>query len=185
MKQYTYGILLLIILMLPPVSNLMESIMIVHMHMQMPLLVFAGFLMANYVQIRFPSFFEKWNSNGLPGIMLFMIISMYWMLPRAMDEALNSQSMELFKFFSLSFLAGIPLRDSWNKLYSKGKAIIFISYTVIFVGLGWLYIYSPMQLCNNYLLIEQITLGWGFITTALCMLTYMLYLTFMDSSQYE
>lgn len=185
MKQYTYGLLLFIILMLPPVSNLMESIMIVHMHMQMPLLVFAGFLMARYVQIRFPNFFEKWNSNGVPGIILFIIISVYWMLPRAMDEALNSQSVQLFKFFSLPFLAGIPLRDSWNKLSSMGKSLIFVSYTIIFVGMGWLYIYSPVQLCNNYLLIEQITLGWGFITMALCMLIYMLYITFMDSSQYE
>jgi hypothetical protein len=49
MKPYTYGLLLFIILILPPVSNLMESIMIVHMHMQMPLLIFAGFLMAQYV----------------------------------------------------------------------------------------------------------------------------------------
>lgn len=185
MKQYTYGLLLLIILMLPPVSNLMESVMIIHMHMQMPLLVFTGYLMARYVQIRFPAFFDKWNSNGLPGIMLFIIITVYWMLPRAMDEALNDQSVQLFKFFSLPFLAGIPLRDSWNKLNSKGKGLIFVGYTIIFVGMGWLYIYSPMQLCNNYLLIEQITLGWGFITMALCMLIYMLYLTFTDSSQYE
>lgn len=185
MKQYTYGLLLLIILMLPPVSNLMESVMIIHMHMQMPLLVLAGFLMARYVQIRYPLFFEKWNSNGLPGIILFVIITVYWMLPRAMDEALNSHNMQLFKFFSLTLLAGIPLRDSWNRLNSKGKAFIFVGYTILFVGMGWLYIYSPMQLCNNYLLIEQITLGWGFITMALCMLIYMLYLTFTDSSQYE
>jgi len=185
MKQHTYGILLLIILMLPPVSNLMESIMIVHMHMQMPLLVLAGFLIARYFQIRFPDFFAKWNNNGLPGIILFIIITIYWMLPRAMDEALTSQNVQLFKFFSLPFLAGIPLRDSWNKLNSMAKRIIFVGYTILFTGMGWLYIYSPVQLCNNYLLIEQITLGWGFITTALCMLIYMLYLTFTDSTQYE
>jgi hypothetical protein len=117
--------------------------------------------------------------------MLFIIISLYWMLPRAMDEALNSQSMQLFKFFSLPFLAGIPLRDSWNKLNSRGKGLIFVSFTILFTGMGWLYIYAPVQLCNNYLLIEQITLGWGYITMALCMLIYMLYLTFTDSSQYE
>src|SRR5690554_1850236 len=126
MKSYTYGLLLLIILILPPVSNLMESIMIVHMHMQMPLLVFAGYLIARYAQVRFPGFFEKWNNNGIPGIMLFVIITVYWMLPRAMDEALDSQVMQVFKFISLPFLAGIPLRDSWNKLSTKGKATVFI-----------------------------------------------------------
>lgn len=185
MNQSTYGLLLFFILILPPVSNLLESIMIVHMHMQMPLLVFAGFLMARYFQIRFSSFFETWNSNGVPGIILFIIVSIYWMLPRAMDEALSLQSVALFKFFSLPFLAGIPLRDSWVKISLTVKTTIFIGFKVLFFGMGWLYIYSPVQLCNNYLLIEQITLGWGFITTAMCMVIYMLYNIFTDSSQYE
>ena len=48
MKQSFYGLLLFIFLVLPPVANLMESIMIIHMHMQMPMLVFAGFLMARF-----------------------------------------------------------------------------------------------------------------------------------------
>lgn len=185
MKQYTYGLLLFVILMLPPVANLLESIMIIHMHMQMPLLVFSGFLMAPFFQLRFPHFFKKWNQNGIPGILMFIIISVYWMLPRTMDESLTSIYMETFKFFSLAFLAGIPLRDSWNKLRSIWKSSIFIGFTILFMAMGWLYIYSTVQLCNNYLLVEQITLGWGFIATAICMILYMLYITFTDSSQYE
>jgi hypothetical protein len=102
-----------------------------------------------------------------------------------MDDSLTSIYMETFKFFSLSFLAGIPLRDSWDKLQSIWKNSIFIGFTILFMGMGWLYIYSPVQLCNNYLLVEQITLGWGFIATAICMILYMFYITFTDSSQYE
>lgn len=185
MTQFKYGLLLYIFLILPPVANLLESIMIIHMHMQMPLLVIAGFLMARFFQIRFPHFFEKWNSNGVPGIILFVIISIYWTIPRTMDEALTIQSVELFKFISLPFLAGIPLRDSWKKLVKIGKNIIFISFTIIFFGMGWLYIWSPVQLCNNYLLIEQITLGWGFLTMAICMAIYLLYIVFIDNSEYE
>lgn len=64
MKQSGYGFLLLLILSLPPVANLLESIMITHMHMQMPMLVFAGFLMAKFFQTKFPSFFEKWNEGN-------------------------------------------------------------------------------------------------------------------------
>ena len=59
------------------------------MHMQMPILVIAGFFMARFFQIRFPGFFEKWNRNGVPGIRLFSIIMVYWMIPRTMDEALT------------------------------------------------------------------------------------------------
>jgi hypothetical protein len=184
MRQSMYGLLLLLVLAIPPVANLLESIMIVHMHMQMPMLVIAGFLMARFFQIRYPGFFEKWNSTGVPGIILFVIISVYWMIPRTMDEALTLQSVEVFKFISLPFLAGVPLRDSWKKLSVTGKNVIIISFTIVYALVGWLYIYAPVQLCNNYLLVEQITLGWGFLTTALCMVIYLLYITFTDQSKY-
>ncbi|MCR2823499.1 hypothetical protein [Lederbergia panacisoli] len=185
MKQSIYGLVLFIFLVIPPVASLMESVMIIHMHMQMPMLIIAGFLMAKFFQIRFPRFFEKWNQNGVPGILLFTIIWVYWMIPRTMDEALTIQAIEIFKFISLPFLAGIPLRDSWKKISSKWKNVIFISFTIMFIGMGWLYIFAPVQLCNNYLLIQQITLGWGFMTMAICMVIYLFYITFTDSSKYE
>ncbi|MGM0878140.1 MAG: hypothetical protein ACQEWV_26365 [Bacillota bacterium] len=185
MKQSIIGLLLFIVLALPPVVTLLESIMIIHMHMQIPLLLFAGFLMARFFQIRFPHFFEKWNRNGVPGIILFIIINVYWMIPRTMDEALTVEGVELFKFISLPFLAGIPLRDSWKKIGRIGKNVIFIGFTVMFIGMGWLYIYAPVQLCNNYLVIEQVTLGWGFLTMAICMVIFLLYIFFIDHSAYE
>ena len=185
MKQSLYGLVLFIFLIIPPVASLMESVMIIHMHMQMPLLIIAGFLIGRFFQLQFPRFFEKWNQNGMPGILLFTIIWVYWMIPRTMDDALTIQTVEIFKFVSLPFLAGVPLRDSWKKLDSKWKNVIFISFTIMFIGMGWLYIFAPVQLCNNYLLIQQITLGWGFMTMAICMVIYLFYITFTDSSKYE
>ncbi|PYZ92291.1 hypothetical protein CR194_15755 [Salipaludibacillus keqinensis] len=185
MNQFLFGFLLLVFLALPPVANLLESIMIVHMHMQMPLLVIAGFLMAYYFQKKYPAFFEKWNQRGYPGILLFSIIMIYWMLPRAMDDALTSQTVEIFKYISLPFLAGVPLRDSWAKLTSFLKNIVIISFTIMFIMMGLLYIAWPEQLCNNYLMIEQITLGWGFITMAACMVIYLVYNVLIDPMQYE
>jgi hypothetical protein len=184
-NQSFYGLLLWIFLVAPPVANFMESVMVIHMHMQMPMLIIAGMLMARFFQKRFPGFFEKWNSNGVPGITLFLVIMVYWMLPRTMDEALTSQLVEGFKFISLPFLAGFSLRDSWKKLAPFGKNLIIISFTVLFIGLGWLYIWSPVQLCNNYLVIEQVTLGWGFLTTAIGMVVYLGYNFFIDPSAYE
>ena len=185
MKQSLYGLLIWIALILPPAAHLLESVMIVHMHMQMPLLAFTGFLMAKYFQIRFPLFFEKWNSNGIPGILLFIMISVYWMIPRTMDEALTIPAVEWFKFISLPLMAGIPLRDSWKKIGSGLKTSLFIGFAVLFLGMGLLYIYSPEQLCNNYLRIDQITLGWGFILMAVCLAIYVLYDMMMDHSAYE
>lgn len=185
MTSFIYGLLLYIFLMIPPVANLVESIMITHMHMQMPFLVIAGFLMGKLFQRRFPHFFEKWNNNGIPGIILFMIIIIYWTIPRTMDEALTLQSVEIFKFISLPFLAGIPLRDSWSKLSSFGRNTVIVIFMIKYFGMGTLYIWWPSQLCNNYLLIDQLTLGWGFITTALCLLLYLIYVFMIDPSDYE
>jgi hypothetical protein len=185
MTQFLFGLVLLIGLMLPPVANLMESVMIIHMHMQMPMLVIAGFFMARIFLQRFPQFFDKYNQNGIPGILLFIIIIAYWMLPRTMDEALTVQSVEIFKFISLPFLAGVPLRDSWKKLSKPAKNNIITLFTVMFLGMGWLYIQSNAQLCNNYLVIDQIILGWGFITMAICMVIYLIYVFAVDPSQYE
>jgi hypothetical protein len=184
-NQSFYGLLLWIFLVTPPVAKFMESVMVIHMHMQMPMLVIAGMLMARFFQKRFPGFFGKWNSYGVPGITLFVVIMVYWMLPRTMDEALTSNLVEGFKFISLPFLAGISLRDSWRKLNPFGKNMIIISFTVLFISLGWLYIWSPVQLCNNYLVIEQVTLGWGFLTTAIGMVVYLGYNFFIDPSAYE
>ncbi|MED1467256.1 hypothetical protein [Bacillus salipaludis] len=185
MKQFIYGLLIYIALMIPPVAHFLESIMIVHMHMQMPLLVFSGFLMARLFQIKFPRFFENWNGNGIPGIMLFLIIAVYWTIPKTMDETLTIQSAEIFKFISLPFIGGISLRDSWKKLSVMGKNTVIIIFTVKYFGMGLLYIETPVQLCNNYLIIDQLTLGWGFLTTAICLIIYLIYTAVIDRSKYE
>lgn len=185
MKQSAYGIILFAFLALPPVARFLESVMIMHMHMQMPLLVLAGFMIARYFQLRSPRFFEKWNGNGMPGIVLFAIIILYWNLPRAMDESLESVGTELFKFISLPLLAGVPLRDSWPKISYVCKSTVFVGYMAVSVALGLLYTIAPVQLCNNYLLIEQITLGWGFLTTAICMAIYIVYHLITRHSEYE
>lgn len=185
MKQAIYGLLLYIFLLLPPVVEILESIMIVHMHMQMMLLVVSGFLMARFFQERFPIFFEKWNSDGVPGITLVLFIWVYWMIPRSMDEALIIPTVETFKFISLPFFVGIPLRDSWKKFSSVGKNIILIFFTVIFLIMSWIYIGSENQLCNNYLINEQKALGWGTLAIGICMMIYVIQLLFVDQSEFK
>lgn len=172
MKQAVYGTILFIFLMLPPVVELTESIMSIHMHIQMPLLGIAGMLMTPFLQQKFPHFFNTWNQNGIPGIILFMVVVIYWLFPRTMDEALSLMHVEAFKFISWPFLAGIPLRDSWRKISTFVKHTIFVSISIIFGFMAWLYIFSPEQLCNNYLIVEQRALGWGFFFIAFCLLLY-------------
>lgn len=145
----------------------------------MPLLVFSGFLMAPFFQKKIPRFFTRWNEDGVPGILLFTLIMVYWMIPKTMDDALTTSSIEFFKFLSLPFFAGIPLRDSWSKLGFNGKKVIILIFTALFYIAGFLYIKAPVQLCNNYLLIDQITLGWGYMTMAICFSIYLVYIAFI------
>lgn len=185
MKQAFYGLVLYMFLMIPPVVHLSESIMSIHMHMQMPLLGIAGMLMTPFFQKQFPTFFKKWNGNGIPGIILFLIVFCYWLLPRAMDEALALTHVEVFKFISWPFLIGLPLRDSWPKLATGWKNATYIIVSVVYLFMAWLYIFSPDQLCNNYLIVEQRTLGWGFLLIAFCILLYFIQTLFIDESQFE
>ncbi|SOB99377.1 hypothetical protein SAMN05880501_102194 [Ureibacillus xyleni] len=185
MKQAIYGLILYVFLILPPVASLAESVMTIHMHMQMPLLVVVGFLFTPFLKQTFPNFFVQWNAKGVPGILLFMVITVYWMLPRAMDEALNIRAIETFKFISLPFFAGVPLRDSWSKMNRLWKSITFIFLTLTYGMIGILYILTPIQLCNNYLMLEQKTLGWSSLVTALCFLAYLILNVTIDKSKYE
>lgn len=185
MKQAIYGLILYIFLMIPPVVELSESIMSIHMHMQMPLLGIAGMLIYPYLKETFPLFFEKWNHNGIPGILLFMIIVIYWSFPRTMDEALSITHIEMFKFISWPFLAGVPLRDSWGKLSQLAKDIFFVVIGTIYTGMGFLYIFAEDQLCNNYLIVEQRALGWGFLFIALSIFLYFAQDKLIDHSKYE
>lgn len=179
MKQAMYGLVIYIFLMLPPVIEIAESIMVIHMHMQMPLLIIVGMLFTPFLKERFPNFFEKWNENGIPGILLFFIVLSYWMIPRAMDDALTSIPVEVFKFISLPFLAGVPLRDSWKKLTPLVKKVLYVLLVIEFGLLGYLYIFSDTQLCNNYVIAEQQALGWTFVIFAVCIFIYYLQTLFI------
>lgn len=184
MKQFSYGLALVLFLAIPPVRDLLESIMAMHMHMQMMLLFVAGLLMAPFFQKYCAPIFDKYNKTGLPGVVLFFIILIYWMLPRTMDEALEIWYVELFKFISLPLLAGVPLRDSWPKLKEAAQVIYFIILGVIFSMLSYLYVFSESTLCNNYLMVDQKTVGWGFMFLAVSIFLYVLLMLFTDQKQY-
>ena len=184
MKQAMYGLILYVFLMLPPVIHLSESIMAIHMHMQMPLLAVVGILMTPFLQKKFPGFFNTWNEHGFPGILLFLIVFSYWLIPRAMDDAMTLPYVEVFKFVSWPFLIGVPLRDSWTKISLTYKNITLTILAVLYLLMAGLYIFSPDQLCNNYLIVDQRTLGWSFLLVAFCFIIYVIQTLFIDPSQF-
>ncbi|MGG1397930.1 hypothetical protein ABE288_08890 [Bacillus salipaludis] len=38
---------------------------------------------------------------------------------------------------------------------------------------------------SYYLIIDQLTLSWGFLTTAICLVIYLIYTAVIDCSKYE
>lgn len=181
--QAKLGLALYIIMAFPTIVNYLESIMIVHMLIQLPLLILTGWLLGSFIITKGISFFSKWNENGIPGIIIFVFVTTYWMFPRAMDEALTLWTVELLKFISLP-LVGILLKDSWPKIKVIGKSFVFLNYLSMFALMGWLYVDSPIQLCNNYLETEQKLLGGGFLLITGLMLLYVIQIVFTDQSEY-
>src|SRR5690625_1049270 len=184
MKAFIYGLIIYIFLALPPVAHLTESIMAIHMHVQMPFLAVCGALMTPLLQKKFPSFFMKWNRDGIPGIVLALIVISYWLIPRAMDDALMSLPVEIFKFISWPLLVGVPIWDSWRKLTRSWKNGALITIAILYVVMAFIYIFAPDQLCNNYLIVDQRTLGSSFLIVAICIVIYQIQLLFYDEEMY-
>src|SRR5699024_7732151 len=105
-------------------------------------------LLTPLLQKKFPTFFEKYNGNGVPGIVFFFIIMLYWIIPKAMDDVLSSGYPEAFKFISWALL-GIAIRDSWSNICKVCECIVFIGIAITYMIMAGLYICSPDQLCNN------------------------------------
>src|SRR5699024_12678833 len=113
-KQAKYGVILYVCLAIPFVANFLESIMVTHMLIQMPLLIVSGWLMTSYIEERFDYIVKKWNKNGVAGIILVIIITIYWLIPITMDEEFKITIVEMYKFISIPFLDGCSLPFRWK-----------------------------------------------------------------------
>lgn len=153
------ALLLLLIVSIPYIRLWLEESMVGTMFIQYPILVASGFFLAKGFPKRWRNFFTYYNENGIAGIIIVLCVSIFWMLPRAMDAALNDPYMEMAKYLSLSFVVGVPLYYSWNLLGSISKSFIWTNLISKIFVMSWLYIVSPARLCNNYLVSEQQQLG--------------------------
>lgn len=159
MKYKTPLILVsLIIVCVTPVADWLEQSMLRHVLIQLPLLVFLGYQLGKtrYFNLKI---IDQINEKGVAGIILVIFISLYWMLPRALDASLADPAMALAKYLSLPLLIGLPLALSWNKLHPIFRAVVHIELLAMLFRLGWLYLVSPVRLCNAYQLGEQVLLG--------------------------
>ena len=92
-----------------PARVALESDMAVHMTIQVSLLIGIGVFLATGVRSREPHWLADADWLGIPGIVMVVLGTSFWMLPRALDGAVADPLVDAAKFLSLPLLVGLPL----------------------------------------------------------------------------
>ncbi len=153
------GAILWAVLAVPPVWHALESTMTLQMLVQIPLLVLAGWGVAQGTPDWFKRRLASWNHRGINGMLLASLTGIVWMLPLAMDAALDDPRVTLAKFLSVPLLIGAPIALSWPRAGFVVRGVVLVELIATAIRLGWLYLISPVRLCSNYLLDDQQQLG--------------------------
>lgn len=161
-RRTRLALLLWLALALPPLRQALESAMSLHMLVQIPLLALAGGwmlpLLAHLPQ-RLREAAASCNGSGISGLLLASFAAMAWMLPRAMDAAIESPAVEALKFGSVPLLIGATLAASWPRAGFVVRGVFLVEAIATAFRVGWLYEVAPQRLCTNYLLGDQQWLG--------------------------
>lgn len=161
------AVLMVVVLAMPPAREALEGTMILHMLVQIPLLAVAGSIGALAIPRPWRARVTAWNRFGITGTLVAVIVSTWWMVPRALDGAISSGAMELFKFVSLPLLVGVPLALSWRELPFVGKGFLLANILPMWAVVGWLYVAAPTRVCNYYLVDQQVIAGYGLIAASI------------------
>lgn len=161
-----FGLLLYVVLCLPPVAAGLEGSMLGHMLVQIPLLALAGGLVARAAAGGRPAALAGCNAGGFPGLLIALFAATVWMLPRMLDAALASPLTEAAKFASVPLFVGAPLALSWQLLPTVARGFVWANLISQAAVLGWLYSVSPNRLCTRYLLDQQAALGAALLLVA-------------------
>jgi hypothetical protein len=165
-----YGaVLAFVALALPWTRHMLERVMIGHMLVQIPLLAVTGVLMARALPPALTRRLAKWNAGGVSGILLALIASSWWMVPRALDSALASPAMEVTKFVTLPLLVGVPLALSWGALGGIGRGFVIANVLPMWAVVGWAYAAAPVRVCNYYLVDQQVVAGFGLLNLSVAL----------------
>jgi len=151
--------LLVLLLLSWPVRRGLEATMTAQMLVQIPLLVAAGWLLSGAFPARVLLRVERWNHRGITGLVLATAAAAFWMLPRSLDAATSHAPVAAAKYLSVPLLIGLPFAVSWPRMGFVVRGVFLVEFVATFFRLGWVYLISPIRLCNNYALNDQQRLG--------------------------
>ena len=153
------GLLIIGISSIPAIKLRLESHLLSHVLIELPLLVIGGALIGQFILERRPEFARAIKKYSPAFLLISLFTFLYWMLPQSLDASLADPVYAIAKFISLPILLGIPLSLSALQSSPIAKAFIVCNLISMLLILGWLYTMAPIQLCNYYLQSEQKQLG--------------------------
>lgn len=178
------GLLLLGILAVPAMRSMMEGDMALHMLLQFPMLLLAGWLLAQGLPQRARAGLQKWNHAGIVGLLMAAMVLMLWMIPRALDMVLSDGTMEFCKFLTL-VMTGMALELSWQAAGLIVRGFFLGNVLPMMMVVGWLYIEAPVRICNAYLADDQLRAGSGLLALAMAGCVVWLLAFFMSGNKVE
>jgi hypothetical protein len=155
--QAAGGGLLIVLLALPPSRAWLESDLIGHVLVQIPLLALSGWLIGSAFASRVHDM-KGWNHGGVAGLTLVIFTTLFWMLPRSIDSAVQQTGYEVIKFLSLP-CAGAALGMSFPRAHTLLRGVLKANLISMLGVFAWLYVTAPVRLCISYFKSDQEKLG--------------------------
>lgn len=162
-----------LVLLTPPLRAELESSMVLHMLVQLPLLALIGVMWArawaraptSSLRGRLLAWLQRFNRGGVTGLILASFTMLLWMLPRWLDAARMDPMVDLIKFLSVPLAFGAALALSWPRCPPIARAVIHLEGIATLLRFGWGYLAADQRLCLVYLQDDQQRVGvlllWG------------------------
>jgi hypothetical protein len=164
------GMILLLVMVLPPIRRATETSMTAHMLVQYTSLLLAGGLLIEGLPARWLRAVQRWNELGIAGLMGSSLALAVLMVPRVLDLALTDVRVECLKLVAL-VLTGAALRLSWQRAGTIVQVFFLGNVLPMMVVVGTLYQDSATRVCNAYRLDDQQDLGLALVWVAVGVLT--------------
>jgi hypothetical protein len=159
----------LLVALAPPLRQWLESSMLVHMLVQLPMIAAAGAALGAAMRRAVPASLAcraaSVDAGGACGILFASAVMVLWMLPRSLDAARLDLAVDAVKFVSVA-AAGAAVALSWPRCPPIGRGVVHLEAMATLARFGWGYLAAGDRLCASYLLADQQTTGTALLMAA-------------------
>src|SRR5262249_13843983 len=147
----------------------LEADMARHMLLEFPLLVGLGAVLAQHLSPRMDARLALFDRYGLTGWTLASLILALWMIPVALDAAVQSAAVNAAKYASL-LATGYALRTAVRRSPPALEVFFVGNFAWMAATVGLVYQEADTRLCVSYLAASQRLRGRGLALTAIAVL---------------